>query len=95
MRPFKPGVRLKAARAWFLEIVLVRTSVCACLCLPSKALITSGVIWCDIGRVRLNKFYDFPLLLITLYYMTLAVDRWMSMAILTQHIMNACQRKLR
>ena len=47
------------ARAWFLEIVLVRVSVCMCVCVsvcpPPRPLITSGVIWCDIGRVRLVK----------------------------------------
>ena len=29
--------------------------VCVHVCLPPRALITSGVIWCDIGRVRLVK----------------------------------------
>ena len=58
----------RAAHAWFLEIALVRTSVCVCVCvcmcvlsvclfvcLPPRPLITSGVIWCDIGCVRLVK----------------------------------------
>ena len=33
--------------------------VCVCLCvsvcLPPRPLLTSGMIWCDIGRVRLVK----------------------------------------
>ena len=62
--PFiKPGARGRRPRAWFLEIVLVRASVCVCMCVcvclsvcpPPRPLITSGVIWCDIGRVRLVK----------------------------------------
>ena len=36
------------ACAWFLEIIFVHASMCVCL--PSRALITSGVIWCDIGH---------------------------------------------
>ena len=54
---FKPGAQ--ATHAWFLEIGLVCTSVCmsvsVSVCLPPRALITSGVIWCDIGHVRLAK----------------------------------------
>ena len=42
-------------RAWFLEIALVRASVCVSVCPPLRPLITSGVIWCDIGHVRLVK----------------------------------------
>ena len=48
------------ARAWFLEIVSVRTSVCVCVCLcvcpPPRLLITSGVIWTSYNW--LNKFYS-------------------------------------
>ena len=47
--------RNSAACAWFLEIALVRASVCVCVCPPPRPLITSGVIWCDIGRVQLVK----------------------------------------
>ena len=48
--------QLKAAHAWGLEIALVRTSICVCVCVSApEALITSGVIWCDIGCVRLVK----------------------------------------
>ena len=39
----------------FLEIGLVRASVCVSVCLPLRALITSGVTWCDTDRVRLVK----------------------------------------
>ena len=44
---FKPVVC-----GWFLEIALVRT---VSVCPPLRELITSGVIWCDIDRVRLIK----------------------------------------
>ena len=56
---FKPVVC-----GWFLEIALV----CAVsVCPPLRELITSGVIWCDIGRVRLIKqVHGFSLLLMTL-----------------------------
>ena len=49
------------AKGQFLEIALIRTSVCVCVCVclcmcvsvcpPQRALVTSGMIWCDIGRV--------------------------------------------
>ena len=40
----------------------------ACVCLPPRALITSSMIWCDIGRVQLVKqVLWFSLLLITVY----------------------------
>ena len=49
---------LNQARAWFLEIVSVRTSVCMCVfvCPPPRLLITSGMIWTPYGW--LNKFYS-------------------------------------
>ena len=49
---FKPG--MWQACTWFLEITFVSAS-CACVCLFPKALITSGVIWCDIDLVWLVK----------------------------------------
>ena len=59
----KPGAH---SRSWFLEIALVRALVCVCP--PLRALITSGVIWYDIGHVRLViQVLQFFLLLITLY----------------------------
>ena len=44
------------AHAWFLKIASVHTEVCVCL--PLRALITSGVIWCD----WLNLLYSFQFL---------------------------------
>ena len=38
-----------------------------CVCVSLRALITNGVIWCDIGHVCDFDFDGFPLLLITLY----------------------------
>ena len=47
------------AAEWLFKIALVHMSVCVCACLsvcpPQRALITNGVIWCDIGCVRLVK----------------------------------------
>ena len=51
----------RPARAWFLKIDPVRTSVCVfvcvfvCVCPPPRLLITSGVMWCDIDSRRLVK----------------------------------------
>ena len=40
-------------RAWFLKLLwLTRRYVCVS---APMALITSGVIWCDVGRVQLVK----------------------------------------
>ena len=103
---FKPGAcGLLAARAWFLEIGLVRVSVCVCVCVsvsvsvsvcpPPRPLITSGVIWCDIDCVRLVKqiLRLFPAF--NYFIRHLLSIKWMGVAILTQHVVNACQRKLR
>ena len=91
----------KAARAWFLEIALARTSVCVSVyvsvsvCSPPRALITSGVIWCHIGHVRLVKQVSRLLPAFNYFIWYLPLIKWMGVAILTQHVMNACQRKLR
>ena len=93
---FKPGTSgrrlcaLSATRAWFLEIALVCVSVCVCVSAP-RPLITSSVIWCDIDRVRLVKqvLRLFPAFnYFTRHFPSI---KWMGMAILTQHVMNACQ----
>ena len=83
---FKPGARPLAARAWFLEIVLVRTSVCVCVCPPPRALITSGMIWYDIGRVRLVKqvLRLFPAF--NYFIRHLPTIKWMGVAILKYRI---------
>ena len=53
----QPFCRQKAMHTWFLEIALVHALVCVCMCvpvcLPLRALITSGVIWCNKGHVQL------------------------------------------
>ena len=99
-----PGGFLNQARgrrlyAWFLEIVLVHVSVCVCVCLsvcpPPRPLITSGVIWCGIDLVRLVKqvLQLFPAF--NYFIRQLPSIKWMGVAILTQLVVNACQRKLR
>ena len=53
---FKLGAHRQRPHTWFLEIALVCASVCVCVCVcPRRPLITSGVTWCDIHRVRLVK----------------------------------------
>ena len=86
-RVFKPGAR---GRTWFLEIVLVRVSVCMCVCPPPRPLITSGVIWCDIDRVRLVKqvLRLFPAF--NYFIRQLPSIKWRGVAMLTQLVVNAC-----
>ena len=69
--------------------------VCVCVCPPPRALITSGVIWCDIGNVRLVKQVSllFPAFNYFIWHLPL-INR-MDVAILTQHVVSACQRKPR
>ena len=66
-----------------------------CVCLPPRPLITNGMIGCDIDRVRLVKqvLQLFPVFNYFIRY--LLSIKWMGVAILTQHVVNACQRKLR
>ena len=47
----------RLTHAWFLKIISVWTSVCACVCPPLRLLITSGVIWTPYAW--LNKEYSF------------------------------------
>ena len=72
-------------------------SLCAgmCACLPPRPLITSGMISCDIDCVRLVKqvLWLFPAF--NYFIRHLPSIKWMGVAILTQHVVNACQRKLR
>ena len=58
----KPGAHGRRPRVpGFLKLFRPRTSVCLCVCVcvcvcpPPRPLIPSGVIWCDIDRVRLVK----------------------------------------
>ena len=106
---FKPGVHSqRASTPGFLKLlwsacryacVCVCVCVCVCPCVhvcpPPRPLITSHVIWCDIGRVWLVKqviqlFPGFNYFIRHLLSIT-----WMDVAILTQHVMNACQTKVR
>ena len=71
--------------------------VCVCLsvCPPPRPLITSAMIWCDIDRVRLVKqvLRLFPAF--NYVIRQLPSIKWMGVAILTQFVVNAYQRKLR
>ena len=69
---FKLGACSQGSHTFgFLKLLLLMHQyVCVCLsvCLPLRALITSGVKWCDIGCVQLVKqVLRFLLLSIILY----------------------------
>ena len=95
----KPGARgLRPRAPGFLKLLWSAyryACVCVCVCPPPRSLITSGVIWCDIGRVPLVKqvLRLFPAF--NYFIRHLPSIKWMGVAILTQHVVNACQRKLR
>ena len=59
-----------------------------CLCLPPRALITSGVIWCDIGHVTLVKQVSW--LSLAFNYMIVAVNKMDGHG----HINSACREHL-
>ena len=65
-----------------VEIIFVYISVCVCL--PLKALITSGMIWCDIGHVCLVK----PVLQL---FSLLPSINWIGVALVTQHAVHTRQ----
>ena len=75
---------------WFLEIICfvhasMCVSVCPSVCLPPRALITSGMIWCDIGYVWLVK----P---VPQVFSLLPSINWMGVALVTQCVVHARQR---
>ena len=86
--------------------VCVRACACVCVCVLcvwcvfvsvcplSRELITSGMIWCDIDCMQLIKEVLQLFLAFNYFIWHFPLIKWMGMAILTQHIMNACQRKL-
>ena len=92
--PFKPG---RLVCTWFLEIaialihMLVCVSDCLSVCPPPRLLITSGMIWCDINHVWLVKqvLWLFPLFSSFIWYLPLI--KLMGLALVTQHVVNACQ----
>ena len=75
--------------------VCVSVSVCVSVCLPPRLLIISGVIWHDIDRMQLVKqvLQLFPACNYFIWHFLLI--KWMGVAILILHVMNACQRTLR
>ena len=80
----KPGVHgLWPRMPGFLNCFGLRVGMCVYVSAP-RALVTSDVIWCDIDCVRLVKqvLWLFPAF-------------GMGVAILNQHFVNTCQRKLR
>ena len=93
---FKPGTRsLQPHVPDFLKFLWFARQY-VCVCLPPRALITSGVIWHDIGRVQLVKQISrlFPAFNYILY-MTLAINKMNGCGHINTAVMNVCQRKLR
>ena len=71
---------------WFLEIILfARRYVFLPVCPPLRALITSGMIWCDIGHVWLVKQ-------VLRLFSILPSINWKGLALVTQGAMHAKQR---
>ena len=96
---FKPGARGQRPCAPGLLKLLWSACrygcVCVSVCPPPRPLITSGMIWCDIDHVRLVKqvLRLFPAF--NYFIRHLPFIKWIGVAILTQHVVNACLRKLR
>ena len=67
------------------QYVCVCVSVCPSVCPPPWPLITSDMIWCDIGRVWLVK----PILQL---FSLLPSINWMGVALVTQRVMHATQK---
>ena len=97
--PCKTSMRGWRPRAWFLEIALVcalvYVSVCLSVCPPLRALIMSGMIWCDVGHVWLVKQVSWLFPAFNYFIWHLLSIKWMGVAILTYHVVNAYQWKLR
>ena len=67
--------------------------VCVCVCVSApRTLITSGVIWCVIDRVQLVNQVSWLFPAFNYFIWHLSSIKWMAVAILTQHIMNTCQK---
>ena len=93
---FKPGAHGQRPRApGFLKLLLISLHVVMCVCPPTRLLITSGVIWCDLHCVWLVKQVLWLYPAFNYFIRHLPSIKWMGVTILTQHIVNAFQRKLR
>ena len=83
---FKPSTRAAEGCAHLVSWnCFVHMSVCVCLCVCLRALIASGVIWCDIGRMWLVK----PALQL---FRILPSINWKGVVLVTQHIVHDRQR---
>ena len=67
---------------------------CLSVCLTLRALISSGVIWCDIDHVGKQVLQLFLALMQLLYMIYLPSVKWMGVSLFTLHVINACQRRL-
>ena len=78
--------------------VHVHACVCVCLrlCVCPKYIDNQEHVWCDIDHVWLVKqvLLLFPPA-ISCFIWHFPSIKWMSLALLTQHVMNACQRRLK
>ena len=96
---FKPGAHGRRPRApGFLKLLWFACRY-ACVCVLVSVCVSAPEAinnqWCDIDRVRLVKqvLRLFPAF--NYFIRHLPSIKWMGVAILTQHVVNACQRKLR
>ena len=78
---------VKFSLLWFVHWYL-----CVSVCPSPRTIITSGMICCDIGRVWLAKQVWRPFPAFNYFIWHLLLIKWMGV---TQHVVNACQRKLR
>ena len=92
---FKPGTHGQRLHAPGFLKLLWFTCRYVCVHPPPRVLISSGVIWCDIRHVQLVKQVSWLFPAFYYFIWHLQSIKWMGVAILTQHVMNACQRKLR
>ena len=94
MRGWMPSTPGFLKLLWFV-CQYVCVFVCVSVCPSLRALITSGVMWCDIGCARLVKQVSQLFPAFNYFIGHLPSITWMGVAILTQHVMNTCQKKLR
>ena len=85
--------------------VCVRVCVCVCVCLSVRVSVCVSVCvstpeginnqWRDIGHVWLVKQVSRLFPAFNYFIWHLPSIKWMGVAMLTQHVVNSCQRKLR
>ena len=75
------------------KLSFVHTLVYVCVSLPLEQLMTSNVIWCHIDHVWLVKQVLLLFLLFSCFIWHLPLIKWMSVALVTQHVASECLPK--